>query len=865
MAITANGYLIAIIKSGDYRYIIAPRYSLTEVCSSGGSRLYFNPYDTEIYGCYTLSKGNTKSFVDCCQLNYNPINEEDLSAVHFIDFCAGKRSKNVSKEDFEIEKDASLKNNSYNLTNKKFRNEKEAENLEIIENLTNNKPNKLIEDISISNKRILEQIERRKLLEEYKRKKNEKKISVQNRISSKTNLKKATTKIKREIISSYSKNKIENQTVINKLKSIKNSEKAIKIKKEITDEEKKENNTFLNSQVIRKTKSFNNIKTVKKEDIHSKLNSTVIIEKPNIVLKKVFNSNVATNKKRSNILIKNDNVYKESKSFVALRQPKLEYDEDLKANTTVILPADITCKNKEKVIPLDIPILKNSSFNKPFLKPSMGEVYKSKNDKKIFNKKLLSLSKKSKVDNSDLSYSPSTPKLKLKILNSPLISSPTSSPTSVLGSKGKSPSHSSLIIPNISSPPKSKKLNNIIHSPSEPLIKSSTFIKANQSFSVINISNERTRSFNSISNINKSFINNEGNTSKKIKLNQDLKVNNRDKKILDKNVLSNSRDELNTNLKVSKELDSTNNLRIIKKTETFNGNHLIKVQSPEEKNDKKKNNSCPHYLMPTANWKTKTVKTVNEKKNIAKQSPINKSKVSVKLLSSSKIIKKKSNIIKSHLLLNSTPSNNIAHTIVNNSNILNNTHINNSIHTPGNAKTINNTNTAISKSNDHHLYTRKSTISNTINNNTITSKMVTSSTNNKLSTPTLTRSKSINNSCRVIKGNKKERSNTILSRSSTIPVSTPSKRINKNIKRNNIAFTEENEQDINRIKDSDKNFWPNSFNKNDNLSKGIDDKFVSEVFKSNKILLIRKKIVIKEITSKDVQSDKYFKELEFNV
>ncbi|OUM70086.1 hypothetical protein PIROE2DRAFT_56976 [Piromyces sp. E2] len=84
----------AIIKPGDCKSVIVSRYSLTEVCSSGGSRLYFNPYDTVIRGCYTIGKATTKSFADCCQLNYNPVNGAAPGTIHYIEFCDGKRPKN---------------------------------------------------------------------------------------------------------------------------------------------------------------------------------------------------------------------------------------------------------------------------------------------------------------------------------------------------------------------------------------------------------------------------------------------------------------------------------------------------------------------------------------------------------------------------------------------------------------------------------------------------------------------------------------------------------------------------------------------------------------------------------------------------
>jgi len=82
----------------------------------------------------------------------------------------------VSKDNFVTEKDAALSNNSYKLKNKDLQSKKDAKNLKKVEvEESNNTSYKSVEDNSVSNKKILEQIERRKLLEEYKRKKQEKK------------------------------------------------------------------------------------------------------------------------------------------------------------------------------------------------------------------------------------------------------------------------------------------------------------------------------------------------------------------------------------------------------------------------------------------------------------------------------------------------------------------------------------------------------------------------------------------------------------------------------------------------------------------------------------------------------------------
>ncbi|ORX57909.1 hypothetical protein BCR36DRAFT_409363 [Piromyces finnis] len=445
----------------------------------------------------------------------------------------------------------------------------------------------------------------------------------------------------------------------------------------------------------------------------------------------------------------------------------------------MILSNNIINKNKEKVKSLEKPLLKKSSLS------DKVNITKSSNIKSPFLKKsAYSISR----NKSDLSNSPSISRLNSKTLNSQLLSS-----TSFLNSKSNSfnrkiiplsptkntESINSSFTSNITSPPKLKELSNTAYdTPSKLSAKSSPFIKKYQSFPGIN--NKNKRDYPSSPNINKSFVIHEGNAFKKIKIKQDLTANTKDSSV------------------VFKEKEKTNIQLITKKTEKLKEDHSIKNQNHEEKYDKNKNHSVPHYLLPTANWKTKSNKSINEKKNNMKPSPVPKSKATPKILSSSKIIKKKPNIVKSHSLIPSTTYDNIIHNGNSTSTI-------NTIHTTTTTTTTTTviTNNTIKNSKNNSANNIDSTISKTDINHLYTHRSLNSDifSTTKLSTPTTIRSKAVsNNSTKVIKGNKKEKfNNGILSRSSTLPLPTPSKRINKNIKRNNIAFTEENEQDINRM------------------------------------------------------------------
>lgn len=99
-----NNKKTTILKSGDCKPIFFPLLELTEVCSSGGSRLYFNPYDTEIRGCYTMGKANTATFADCCQLRYNPVNGAAPGTIYYKEFCSGRREKSNYKNPGEMNK-----------------------------------------------------------------------------------------------------------------------------------------------------------------------------------------------------------------------------------------------------------------------------------------------------------------------------------------------------------------------------------------------------------------------------------------------------------------------------------------------------------------------------------------------------------------------------------------------------------------------------------------------------------------------------------------------------------------------------------------------------------------------------------------
>jgi len=641
------------------------------------------------------------------------------------------------------------------------------------------------------------------------------KCSAQKGISSKNNVNTPNSVIKHEPTSSNSKKSSNVIIKNNNLKLYSSNE----IKKEINgndnigiikDTIKKESN-------VRKVKSTSILKSIKKElDVVDKnLNSADSVEKPKFEVKNNEKNNLNVNQtgkegiknyKIKRKLHSTNDTFNESKSFISVRKSKIK-DEDIPANTTIILPTNLTNKNKKFTNVLSPLSTKKSSKSiyQPFLKPSGSDivhkpikVHKSlvqnipatSNAKiKIETKKLSNNILRSKSDLS--SYSPSIPKSEIKILKSPLISSPTSSPNSIKTIPNlhtlNQLSKSSLVKKkqlktttniNLASPPSSKKLNNSIHTPSRSV---SSSLRANQSFSVANISNKRSRF-----NINESFVDHEKRPIKKLRSNNNTNNDNTHNKnniVLDTKLLSNIKES--DNKLISNESNSVIKNKISKTTndkiDIVKNDQKI-VNSAETINKKKSNSSCPHYLMPTANWKTKVVvKPTIEKKSSLKLSPISKTKNVLKLANLSKTIKKNNNnnnnIINYPTIITSTLTNtsNIAAT----SNMTSNSNIETSI--------------LSSKSNNQSVYTPKSSKSNSIDNNLT-----------KFSTPTINRSKTVTNysikstSKNINKDTKKERvNNGIISRSATI--STPSKRINKNIKRNNIAFTEENEQDINRM------------------------------------------------------------------
>jgi len=763
---------------------------------------------------------------------------------------------NITKEDCIIQ----LKNESPILFENKVHIKKE--NDIISKEDINNNPEK-IKDIRVTSiKRDLEQLERRKLLEEYKRKKQEKKNSAQKGISSKNSVNTLNSVIKHEPISSNSKKSSNDIIKNNNLKLCSSNE----VKKEINGNDnigivknpiKTENN-------IGKVKKTSASKSIKKEldAVDKNLNSADSAEKPKSVDKNGEKNNLSVNQtgKESikNFKIKRklhstNYTYNESKSFISVGKSKIK-DKDILANTTIILPSNLTNKDKKlKNVLSPLSTKKTSkSIHQPFLKPSDNnivhkptKVHKSliqnipatsSSKIKIETKKLSNNMLRSKSDLS--SYSSSTPKSEIKILKSPLISSPTSSPTLIREFKVKSSSPSSTkTIPHLhtfnqssksslvkkkqpktttkidlASPPSSKKLSNLIHTPSRSI----TPLRANQSFSVANISNKRSRL-----NINESFVEHDKRPIKKLRSNNNTNNDNTHDKnniILDSKLLSSIKKS--DNELISNESNSVIKNRISKTTNDKIDrvkNDPKTVNSTEIINKKKSNSSCPHYLMPTANWKTKVVvKPTIEKKNGLNLSPISKTKNALKLSNLSKTIKKNNNtnnnIINHPTLITSTLT--TTSNLITTSNITSNPNIVTSI--------------LSSKSNNQPVYTPKNSKSNSIDNNLT-----------KFSTPTINRSKTVTNysikstSKNINKDTKKERMNSgIVSHSATI--STPSKRINKNIKRNNIAFTEENEQDINRM-------------------------FISaETLKSTSIDSFFSHYNSTEINKKDNQSDKVF-------
>lgn len=513
---------------------------------------------------------------------------------------------------------------------------------------------------------------------------------------------------------------------------------------------------------------------------------------------------------KTNFKLTNSNFsLKETKSFISDKN-SLTKQEDFKPNCSMILPTNITNKKDER---LNSKILSKSKYlPKPKAtidkKSSLekNEISTSKSITKISqNEQLLSnCANIKKISNGKLdlfSSSPSTPKSKTQILNSQLISSPLSSSDHESEFKKPKieqvntiPSSSQMLksskelfclknekLLNHSLPQNSKELchafqNPLLHTPSKLSIKSSSKIKANQSFCIANNFNKRTQEFN---NNDKSFINYNKNLVKikKIKLNSNKEENthNKDNRIFDTKFLS---DDI-------KEESSKSNLFFSDPNEVKNvkANNKLVVSKGSSYPEKKKVTSCPHYLMPTKNWKTKIIKQlrVNETKaSNSRLSPIsNKVKSTIKLLSLSKSIKKKAN----NTIINTKSINNKS--INNKNNINTNESVLTSIVTTSNIGT---------KVPTHYLYTHKDSKNNSEDSRhsmtPIINKSKTLSTHliNKTITP------SINQESKKEKINKK-----IVNRSATLPISTPSKRINKNIKRNNIAFTEENEQDINQM------------------------------------------------------------------
>lgn len=93
-----------VIKNGECDQVFFLQLELTEVCSSGGTRLYFSPFDTEIRGCYTIGTGNTETFADCCQLRYSPVNGAEPGTIYYKEFCSGRREKGRYMNPYELGK-----------------------------------------------------------------------------------------------------------------------------------------------------------------------------------------------------------------------------------------------------------------------------------------------------------------------------------------------------------------------------------------------------------------------------------------------------------------------------------------------------------------------------------------------------------------------------------------------------------------------------------------------------------------------------------------------------------------------------------------------------------------------------------------
>jgi len=343
---------------------------------------------------------------------------------------------NITKEDCIIQ----LKNESPILFENKVHIKKE--NDIISKEDINNNPEK-IKDIRVTSiKRDLEQLERRKLLEEYKRKKQEKKNSAQKGISSKNSVNTLNSVIKHEPISSNSKKSSNDIIKNNNLKLCSSNE----VKKEINGNDnigivknpiKTENN-------IGKVKKTSASKSIKKEldAVDKNLNSADSAEKPKSVDKNGEKNNLSVNQtgKESikNFKIKRklhstNYTYNESKSFISVGKSKIK-DKDILANTTIILPSNLTNKDKKlKNVLSPLSTKKTSkSIHQPFLKPSDNnivhkptKVHKSliqnipatsSSKIKIETKKLSNNMLRSKSDLS--SYSSSTPKSEIKILKS---------------------------------------------------------------------------------------------------------------------------------------------------------------------------------------------------------------------------------------------------------------------------------------------------------------------------------------------------------------------------------------------------------------------------------------------------------------
>ena len=84
------------IPAGKCKELYVYENGLTEVCSSGGNRLYFDPRGYTIRGCYHFGKAGTSSFTECCQLKHKRFYNGHAWHEHMGEFCSGPHGKYVN-------------------------------------------------------------------------------------------------------------------------------------------------------------------------------------------------------------------------------------------------------------------------------------------------------------------------------------------------------------------------------------------------------------------------------------------------------------------------------------------------------------------------------------------------------------------------------------------------------------------------------------------------------------------------------------------------------------------------------------------------------------------------------------------------